>query len=546
MIEEYAKLSLERIQAFYEQFLLPRLGDKERTRTIIGSAAAVVLLYTVLDRILLPARSVRHIPRVSYLSFMKNVFTGVKNPYFSRNLIIPLLEKENSNGIYMRPTHFGWSVFAANPAAIKTLLLRTDVFPKFDVTHGREGTLPVRFTRGPNLVFLNGADWKKQRKIANPAFHRSMPVNMFGTLTQHLFKVMDQMDDTVNIVDLMERWTLDAIGKAGFDFDFHSVEQPDNEWVNTYNSVMKGHLDPLFNFFPKLDQSFLWLFPERQRLHRELTHFLAMLDNLILHKREALKNQKPNPNLEENEKDLLTLMIESELNGEGAMSNEELMVCTYLSMWSLRMSLTRSITRTGHDTTANALSFAIYYLAVHQDIQQRAREEALRILGSEPVDVLPTVEQTKAMDYINMVMKETLRLNGPAGEVFPRKTTKDIDLEGTVIPKGTLVTVDIYNLHRNPRVWQNPEEFNPERFAPGNEADSKAGSGMSWIPFSSGGRQCIGMNFSLAEQRVLLSMLLRKFTWTLPKNSPHAAALMTTTHGVQTAFKLEITFTKRY
>ncbi|KAF7723243.1 cytochrome P450-dit2 [Apophysomyces ossiformis] len=361
-----------------------------------------------------------------------------------------------------------------------------------------------------------------------------MPVELFGTLAQTLFKTMDRTGSTVDVPDLMERWTLDAIGKAGFGFDFHALEEPNNKWVMMYNSIMAGHEDRFYDYLPFLEQRFLWLFPGRRKLHQKLTEFLAMLDDIIVHKREALEKRIPNPHLQENEKDLLTLMIESELNGEGAMSNEELKsnLCVFFVA--------------GHDTTANALSFAIYYLAANQDVQRKAREEVTRILGDEPVDVLPTVEQIKNMDYLNMVIKETLRLNSPAGEIFPRVVTQDTELAGTLLPKDTWVLLDIYNLHRNSRLWQNPDKFDPERFAPGNEAERKAGSGMYWIPFSSGARQCIGMNFSLAEQRVLLSMLLRKFTWTLPENSIHADELLSTNRPLQGPFDLEITFKKRY
>lgn len=113
-----------------------------------------------------------------------------------------------------------------------------------------------------------------------------------------------------------------------------------------------------------------------------------------------------------------------------------------------------------------------------------------------------------------------------------RETTQDTELEGQFIPKGTKTTVDIYELQHNPTVWQDPETFRPERFEPGGEAEQLAGSGMSWIPFSNGQRQCIGiwqkkdwlsmmallmdffariigMNFSLAEQRVFLPMLCK-------------------------------------
>lgn len=91
-----------------------------------------------------------------------------------------------------------------------------------------------------------------------------------------------------------------------------------------------------------------------------------------------------------------------------------------------------------------------------------------------------------------------------------RTAAEDSELDGVFIPKGTKVALDIHDMHNSPRIWKDPETFNPDRFLPGGEADQLAGSGMAWLPFSNGARQCIGMNFSLAEQKVLLP-LLRKF-----------------------------------
>ena len=86
---------------------------------------------------------------------------------------------------------------------------------------GKEDTLNSIFANGPNLVFLNGAHWKSQRMVANPAFHRAQPIQLFGKLTQDLFAKMDTMTETVDVPDLMERWTLEAIGKAGFGKSIH-------------------------------------------------------------------------------------------------------------------------------------------------------------------------------------------------------------------------------------------------------------------------------------------------------------------------------------
>ena len=111
------------------------------------------------------------------------------------------------------------------------------------------------------------------------------------------------------------------------------------------------------------------------------------------------------------------------------------------------------------------------------------------------------------MTYLNQVIKETLRVHNPLCTTPSRVAAEDIELNGTFIPKGTLIDVDIYNLHRNPKYWKDPETFNPNRFAPGGEADSHSTSGYPWFAFSNGGRQCIGMNFSMVQQRVVLSML---------------------------------------
>ena len=102
-----------------------------------------------------------------------------------------------------------------------------------------------------------------------------------------------------------------------------------------------------------------------------------------------------------------------------------------------------------------------------------------------------------------------MRLNPPITTLTDRIATEDTEIAGTFIPKDTHVGVTVYELHRNPKVWNNPDLFYPERFAPGGEADQL--EGLAWTPFGNGGaRVCTGMKSSMTQQRVLLSML-RKF-----------------------------------
>lgn len=133
----------------------------------------------------------------------------------------------------------------------------------------------------------------------------------------------------------------------------------------------------------------------------------------------------------------------------------------------------------GHDTTASALTYAIYWLACHPDIQTRAREEAQRVLGTA-TDKAPTPEQIKAMPYINRIIHESLRINPPATFTLPRFAARDTELGGILIPKGTCVRVDIFEMQRNPDLWKDPEVFNPDR----EETEG-------WLPFSGGPRQYV-------------------------------------------------------
>ncbi|KAI8143289.1 cytochrome P450 [Fennellomyces sp. T-0311] len=448
---------------------------------------------------------------------------------FFNEYILPAAKKSD-HGLYTRFDGDGWAVRITRPEAAKKFLLKPNIFVKANREEETKDTLGQRLNIGPNIAFLNGDAWRHQRMIANPAFYRSMPVDLFGTLTVKMFEYMDSHEGSVDFRDMMERFTLDAIGKAGFGFDFHSLEDKNSEWVLIYNDIITAIQNPVFLLFPLLDTKFRFLFPGRQSKHERLTKFLSMISGVIQSKREVLKESKK-LRIKDTEKDLLTLLLEAGKEGGRSLTDEELLsnICVFFLA--------------GHDTTANALSFAAYYLAVKPEIQKKAREEVIRVLGDDPKDILPTAEELKKMSYINMIIKEVLRMKGPASTLVPRVAVEDTDLAGVFVPKGTRVNLDVYALHHNPAVWKEPEVFDPERFAPGGEAER---AGLAWLPFGNGSRQCLGMNFSLAEQRVLLSMLLRKYEFSLPENSIHKDKVVVEHYSLVTPKDLCIDFKRRY
>jgi cytochrome P450 len=170
------------------------------------------------------------------------------------------------------------------------------------------------------------------------------------------------------------------------------------------------------------------------------------------------------------------------------------------------------------------------------------------------------------MTYINEVIKESLRLTDPAAGIAPRLVTEDTVLSETFVPKGSFVSVNIFNIHHREKYWKNTTEFDPDRFAEDGEGNTrKSGENMARLPFSNGARQCLGMNFSLVEQRVILSLLckllglfsvsdyindllflVRKFTWSLSEDSKHKDGLITGGFPIVCPLDLELSFHKRY
>ncbi|KAI7897291.1 cytochrome P450 [Mucor mucedo] len=518
------------ILSFYELYILPSVKNDKKKLTYVGSAIAATLFYTLYRKIALPPAGIRAIPRVNFFSYVASVLQGEDPHHQLKYLYSPLISK--ANGVYVRPNRAGWSVYVTNPVDIKKVYLKGDLFPKDSHSFGEGDTLINGMIRTPSILTSVGAKWKLHRKAANPAFHRAMPVNLFGRLTQQLFTEIEKEDGTMNMSAYLERFGFDAITAAGFGYNANAIGDKNSEWVRYYTTLVKGVFNPFFFLFPIFDTKLRWMFPSRVRLHQTLKDFLAKVEQIIIEKRLLIAKQGGIDSLDDAEKDLCTLMIEAEAGEGGALTNEEM------------MNDVLAFILAGHDTTANALGSAMYYLANHKDFQQKLRDEAIHYLGDAPCDVIPTVEQTKDMPYVNMVIKETLRIMGPAVWGQPRVAAEDTELGGFMIPKGTIVTTDIIGVQHDANIWQDPETFNPERFNPENEDSKRINN--AWLPFGNGQRQCIGMNMSLAEQRVLLIMMARKYVWSLPKDSIHKDGMVINGMDIVGPKELILDFTKRY
>ncbi|KAH9520017.1 Cytochrome P450 4V2 [Bulinus truncatus] len=160
----------------------------------------------------------------------------------------------------------------------------------------------------------------------------------------------------------------------------------------------------------------------------------------------------------------------------------------------------------GHDTTAAAINWATHLIGSHAEVQAKVHEELDKVFGNDTRDA--TMEDLKELKYLECCIKEALRLF-PSVPVFARSIKEDLCLDKDyIIPKDTSVIIITVAVHRDPKIYPEPDLFKPERFFLENSASRHP---YSYIPFSAGPRNCIGQKFALLEEKTVLSHLFRNF-----------------------------------
>ncbi|PON49923.1 Cytochrome P450, E-class, group I [Trema orientale] len=166
----------------------------------------------------------------------------------------------------------------------------------------------------------------------------------------------------------------------------------------------------------------------------------------------------------------------------------------------------------GSDTTSTALEWLMAELVRNPRVMKKAQEEVRSVVGNKGEIDMNDINQ---MEYLKCVIKETLRLHPPAVLLVPRRTMASVELGGYNIPENTRVFVNAWAIQRDPSVWDEPEEFIPERFE-NNSIDFKLGQNFELIPFGFGRRGCPGLAFGVTSTEYVVANLLYWFDWELP------------------------------
>ncbi|EPB83718.1 hypothetical protein HMPREF1544_09512 [Mucor circinelloides 1006PhL] len=521
--------------------LLPVAGNKNSKLYwgVILSLLGTSYMVKSFWRMMVVPKHLAHIPKVSSLPWFWSILKGESHDVRMKKLMLPTI---NEYGLCLKYILGRWTVTVGDPILLQVLLKDVYTFPKEQVSMDPDLILT---NQEPNMGNANGQDWKRQRSVANPVFHRAMPIEVFGQITKRMFESMDKLNnnDIVDMADYMKRYALDCLGLGIFNFDMEAVTDSTSPYATLYKEAFSIVRDPFVYLFPAYTRIPSKYIPYRNRARKANENLRQILSDIIVDRKRMIREKSLvfSDDIDSSNSqapDLLTLMIMAA--EEGHVPNT-----SYLTDGELVSNLAVFFVA-GHETTASATASFMYYLAANPDIQDRARQEVLDVMGDSPEDVIPTREELKQMEYLDNCIHETMRINPPTSGNLPRVVTKDTNLGGFFVPKETRISIELYSVHHIAKYWDQPEVFNPDRF---NKKSTSFRKDAIWMPFGYGPRTCIGQNFSLSEQRVVQAMMLKRYIWTLAPNSEHAHGLKNANGGgigLLGPESLKVKLTRRY
>ncbi|CAG8451840.1 99_t:CDS:2 [Ambispora gerdemannii] len=358
---------------------------------------------------------------------------------------------------------------------------------------------------GKGLLLVEGDVHKRQRKLMTPAFTFANIKGMvpifakpLHTLKKIWIELLENHKDgkeiQIDIMSFMSKATLDAIGMIGFNYQLNALTGND-ELANAYTMAFGTENKPhalyiiLSNYFPIMRNIPIKANRDTQRASK-IVDKVSM--RLVKERQEAaIKGE-----LEGN--DLLTSLIKVNLQ----QSNEE----EKMSDIELQQQI-MTILAAGHETTSVATTWAIWFLSKHLDIQDTLRKEIIEHFPDS--DFVPDFDTINSLEYLNCVIKETMRLVPPV-PIGLRIASKDDILNGYLIPKGTRVSINIVAMHRLSSFWgPDAEKFVPSRWL--DPTLTTKLSNFNYLPFLTGPRSCIGNKVALNEFKVFLAVLIRNF-----------------------------------
>jgi cytochrome P450 len=327
---------------------------------------------------------------------------------------------------------------------------------------------------GKGLLTSEGEFWLRQRRLSQPAFHRTRIAAYADIMAREAGRRMDSWRDgqELDLHRQMMETTLAIATRTLFGIDLGPKMPVVADALDAFIRQNAGI--SVWRLFLKLPT------PGRRRFLRGVRALDEIVYGIIRERRASGMGD-----------DLLSDLLCAQDEDGSFMTDRQLRdeVMTMLLA--------------GHETTALALSWAWFLLATHPEAQSKLHQEADRVLGGR----VPSAADAARLAYTNNVIRETMRLYPPAW-VMTRRAAERVEIGGYVVPAGSNIIVSPWVTHRDPRFFPDPEVFDPERWS---DEKVQAIPRFAYFPFGGGPRACIGNNFALMEAAILLAAVAQRF-----------------------------------
>ncbi|PWI29505.1 cytochrome P450 [Flavobacteriaceae bacterium LYZ1037] len=409
-----------------------------------------------------------NIPKVPLSQFVKHSLNILKNPlpFHHKNFS----EKGNTFSLNIG---INTTIYFSRDAAFAEYVLQKN---QKNYIKSKIQTEDLAKYVGKGLLTSEGEHWKKQRKLIQPAFHKKQLENLLETIKLAIFTEYSRIsiNDVMDIFPILNDLAFQTVVKSLFS---SAANQKDIDRLQYITEAAQKML------VKELRQPYLgWWFTISGNIkkHLALTEEARQILKRIVSDRRAS---------EVKEHDLLDMLLDAKYEDGSAMYEEQL-IDEILILFTA-----------GHETTSNALTFTFQLLALHPDWQEKIHQEIIEI-KKETDDLMTIVTSSKVCQQ---VIEESMRLFPPVYFIDRVNVSEDRFKDMVFKPSSNLL-FSVYEIHRHPDLWEQPDAFLPERFVNGSRKYSS-----QYFPFGAGPRKCIGNNFAMFEMIIAVSELVSKF-----------------------------------
>ncbi|KAF8796998.1 Cytochrome P450 3A21 like protein [Argiope bruennichi] len=406
-----------------------------------------------------------------------------------------------------------------DPALVRQILLKDfHIFPNRRL-----------FVTGDEMIDkmlsnVQGEDWKRIRTIITPTFStgkikRMMSIMKDCALTAvENFRTLSKNGTPIEAKRIYGAFTMDVIASSAFSTKIDSHNNPDNEFVKKAQTIFRRNFSWRFALFLIAPNFMRWLrisifasdvtsffrdvtlqiIEERKKTGQTRNDFLQLL-------MDTAKELSEDPKSELHEKEADDL---ASTYGEVSTDHQ-----VFKGVTKKNLSINELVAQcvifflAGYDTTASTLSFITYMLALNPEVQERVHKDLVEAVQEANGEL--TYDAIQSVKYLDNIISETMRLFPPAVRL-ERQASADYELgeTGIKIPKGMIVTIPNYAMHRDPEYFPNPEKFDPDRWTVEEKAKRDQ---YAYLPFGAGPRNCVGMRFALTEVKVCIALVILNF-----------------------------------